>query len=144
MVQRGSAAGRSAEVPRPDLDVVGEGEEALVDRAEEPRCALLVDHYEDDWDALWWVRAELRWQGHDVDLSQSLLSDLVVAAAEVEPRLQPYVGPYAMMAALPASLTPVEPLAREVYRGGWRPAHAEGPGRDRLAEIIEDAHSAAA
>ena len=24
----------------------------------EPRCALLVDHYEDDWDRLWWVRAD--------------------------------------------------------------------------------------
>jgi PPOX class probable F420-dependent enzyme len=24
----------------------------------EPRCALLVDHYEDDWSALWWVRAD--------------------------------------------------------------------------------------
>lgn len=22
----------------------------------EPRCALLVDHYSDDWDELWWVR----------------------------------------------------------------------------------------
>ncbi|MGY1709212.1 TIGR03668 family PPOX class F420-dependent oxidoreductase [Geodermatophilus sp. SYSU D00758] len=24
----------------------------------EPRCALLVDHYEQDWAALWWVRAD--------------------------------------------------------------------------------------
>ena len=24
----------------------------------EPRCALLVDHYEDDWRRLWWVRAD--------------------------------------------------------------------------------------
>ncbi len=24
----------------------------------EPRCALLVDHYEDDWRQLWWVRAD--------------------------------------------------------------------------------------
>jgi PPOX class probable F420-dependent enzyme len=24
----------------------------------EPRCALLVDHYEDDWGRLWWVRAD--------------------------------------------------------------------------------------
>jgi PPOX class probable F420-dependent enzyme len=24
----------------------------------EPRCALLVDHYEDDWSMLWWVRAD--------------------------------------------------------------------------------------
>ena len=23
-----------------------------------PRCALLVDHYEDDWRRLWWVRAD--------------------------------------------------------------------------------------
>jgi PPOX class probable F420-dependent enzyme len=26
----------------------------------EPRCALLVDHYEDDWSQLWWVRADGR------------------------------------------------------------------------------------
>jgi PPOX class probable F420-dependent enzyme len=31
----------------------------------EPRCALLVDHYEDDWGRLWWVRADGR--GHVVD-----------------------------------------------------------------------------
>jgi PPOX class probable F420-dependent enzyme len=24
----------------------------------EPRCSLLVDHYEDDWSQLWWVRAD--------------------------------------------------------------------------------------
>ena len=24
----------------------------------EPRCAVLVDHYEDDWSRLWWVRAD--------------------------------------------------------------------------------------
>ena len=24
----------------------------------EPRCALLVDHFEDDWRRLWWVRAD--------------------------------------------------------------------------------------
>jgi PPOX class probable F420-dependent enzyme len=24
----------------------------------EPRCALLVDHYQDDWSRLWWVRAD--------------------------------------------------------------------------------------
>jgi PPOX class probable F420-dependent enzyme len=23
-----------------------------------PRVSVLVDHYEDDWDALWWVRAD--------------------------------------------------------------------------------------
>jgi PPOX class probable F420-dependent enzyme len=24
----------------------------------DPRCSLLVDHYEDDWARLWWVRAD--------------------------------------------------------------------------------------
>jgi PPOX class probable F420-dependent enzyme len=28
----------------------------LVNLERDPRCALLVDHYEDDWSALWWVR----------------------------------------------------------------------------------------
>lgn len=26
--------------------------------AENPRVSVLVDHYEDDWNALWWVRAD--------------------------------------------------------------------------------------
>jgi PPOX class probable F420-dependent enzyme len=28
--------------------------------AENPRVTLLADHYSDDWDALWWVRADGR------------------------------------------------------------------------------------
>jgi PPOX class probable F420-dependent enzyme len=30
----------------------------LANVRENPAVALLVDHYEDDWDALWWVRAD--------------------------------------------------------------------------------------
>lgn len=30
----------------------------LVNLRAEPRCSLLVDHYEADWSALWWVRAD--------------------------------------------------------------------------------------
>ncbi len=26
----------------------------------DPRCAILVDHYEDDWRRVWWVRADGR------------------------------------------------------------------------------------
>jgi PPOX class probable F420-dependent enzyme len=30
----------------------------------DPRAALLVEHWDrDDWSRLWWVRAELRWEG---------------------------------------------------------------------------------
>jgi PPOX class probable F420-dependent enzyme len=32
--------------------------------AADPRAALLVEHWDrDDWSRLWWVRAELRWDG---------------------------------------------------------------------------------
>ena len=30
----------------------------LANLRREPRCALLVDHYEEDWSRLWWVRAD--------------------------------------------------------------------------------------
>ena len=29
----------------------------LVNLAADPRCAVLVDHYDEDWSRLWWVRA---------------------------------------------------------------------------------------
>ncbi len=32
----------------------------LANLRENPRVALLADHYEEDWEALWWVRAEGR------------------------------------------------------------------------------------
>jgi PPOX class probable F420-dependent enzyme len=32
----------------------------LANVVENPAVSLLVDHYEDDWDALWWVRADGR------------------------------------------------------------------------------------
>jgi PPOX class probable F420-dependent enzyme len=28
----------------------------LANLADDPRCALLVDHYDEDWSRLWWVR----------------------------------------------------------------------------------------
>lgn len=32
----------------------------------DPRATLLIEHWEaDDWSTLWWVRAELLWQGDD-------------------------------------------------------------------------------
>jgi len=32
----------------------------LTNIATDPRVSVLVDHYEDDWEALWWVRADGR------------------------------------------------------------------------------------
>jgi 2-polyprenyl-6-methoxyphenol hydroxylase-like FAD-dependent oxidoreductase len=98
----------------------------------------VVDHVTTD------EAAALRWQGHDVDLSKPLPSDLVVAAAEADPQLAELTFPYLTMAALPSTLAPAQPRARAVYESGWRPALADGPTRDRLVEIIGAAHSAAA
>jgi 2-polyprenyl-6-methoxyphenol hydroxylase-like FAD-dependent oxidoreductase len=81
-----------------------------------------------------------RWAGEDVDLTGPRLpSDLVLEAAKVDERIGRAVGPYVSMQALPSVLHPVEPLARAVYQGGWRPMPAAGPTRQELAEIVEAA-----
>lgn len=78
-----------------------------------------------------------RWAGGEVDLTRPLPSDLIVAAADADPTLGPLVGPYAAMAALPASLAPAEPRAREIFAGGWRPAVPPGPTRSELGDLCE-------
>ena len=42
------------------------------------RATLLVEQWDrDDWSRLWWVRAELRWQGNDAaDREESLANEL--------------------------------------------------------------------
>jgi flavin-dependent dehydrogenase len=84
-----------------------------------------------------------RWAGLDVDLTRRLPSDLVMAAAAVDPRIGPALGPYLAMLAGPESLAEVEPLAAAVYRDGWRPPPAAGPDRDALAAILRGALVAA-
>jgi hypothetical protein len=78
-----------------------------------------------------------RWSGEDLDLSARIPSDLIMAAAEIDPAIAPAITPYATMTALPSCLDPVEPLARAVYARGWRPAVAPGPTRADLAELID-------
>lgn len=80
-----------------------------------------------------------RWAGHDVDLTRRLPSDLVMAAAQVDPAIGPALGPYLAMLAGPDCLDAVEPLAAAVYRSGWRPPRAEGPSRDELAREVREA-----
>ena len=77
-----------------------------------------------------------RWEGGDVDLTRRLPSDLILAAAEREPRIGPATGGYVSMLQLPSCLDPVEPLAREVYRSGWRPAFTPGPTRRELRDVV--------
>ena len=80
-----------------------------------------------------------RWAGQDIDLSQPLPSDLLLAAATAEPDLAPATFGYLGMTALPASLRAIEPRARARYASGWRPPVPPGPSRDELAGIIEAA-----
>ncbi len=118
----------------------------------DPEDLTGVGHAFDAWSVdamLPWVEDHMhmdsalvdRWNGADVDLDAPLPSDRILAAAEVRPDIMASAGGYLAMAAPPASLRAAEPIAREVYAGGWRPAYAPGPSRDELAEII--AHSMA-
>ena len=54
------------------------------------RATLLVDHWDrDDWTQLWWVRAELRWQGNDVaERAEALAEEL--ARRYVQYRERPF------------------------------------------------------
>jgi hypothetical protein len=77
-----------------------------------------------------------RWEGGDVDLTRRLPSDLILAAAQREPRIGPATAGYVSMLQLPSCLDAVEPLAREVYRSGWRPAFPPGPTRSELRDVV--------
>ena len=64
----------------------------LANISAEPRVSLLVDHYDDDWDELWWVRADgvasITTAGADADHALTML------AARYEPyRARPPEGP---------------------------------------------------
>jgi hypothetical protein len=80
-----------------------------------------------------------RWAGQDVDLSQPLPSDLILAAAAADPGILGAAAGYLGMTALPATLQAVEPRARALYATGWRPPFAPGPTRDELAGLIQAA-----
>jgi 2-polyprenyl-6-methoxyphenol hydroxylase-like FAD-dependent oxidoreductase len=80
-----------------------------------------------------------RWSGLDIDLSTPLPSDVIHWATAVDPSMMRVVGPYLGMEALPDSLKAVEARAREIYASGWRPAIPEGPTRNQLAQIVNEA-----
>jgi 2-polyprenyl-6-methoxyphenol hydroxylase-like FAD-dependent oxidoreductase len=77
-----------------------------------------------------------RWSGADLDLSTRLPSDLIMAAARVDPTIGAAIGPYLGMEAGPDSLDAVEPRARAVYESGWRPTPSPGPNRRELVELV--------
>jgi PPOX class probable F420-dependent enzyme len=61
----------------------------------EPRCALLVDAYDDDWRRLWWVRADAR--GEVVDASPHHPGIRALVERFPQYRDQPPSGPLLVM-----------------------------------------------
>jgi hypothetical protein len=56
----------------------------------DPRATLLVEHWDSsDWSRLWWVRAELRWQG-DTGASQVAASRAAALATRLAGRYPQY------------------------------------------------------
>lgn len=86
------------------------------------------------WDAT--LRA--RWRGTDLDLDAKIPSDVVCAAAAVDPSIGAYAGQYLAMLALPSVLDPAQEQARAVLRTGWRPPWADGPTGDELTASITE------
>jgi 2-polyprenyl-6-methoxyphenol hydroxylase-like FAD-dependent oxidoreductase len=88
-------------------------------------------------DHVYWDKTLLeRLAGNDIDLDGRIPSDVICAAAEVNPAIFRGAGPYMGMLAGPAVLDQVEEEAREVLRTGWRPSYAAGPTRDELVDLI--------
>ena len=79
------------------------------------------------------------WAGEELDPAERLPSIVILAAAQVDPRIGAGIGPYLSMDAGPDSLAAVEPLARAVYASGWRPQPDPGPSRRELVELVRAA-----
>lgn len=90
--------------------------------------------YEDH--VFWDATLLRRFHGEDIDLQARIPSDIVCAAAEKDPAIWAAAGPYLAMQAPPSVLDPVQDNARAVLRTGWRPAYAQGPSRDELADRL--------
>ena len=88
-------------------------------------------------DHVYWDATLLRrWRGDDIDIDAQIPSDVICAAAEVDPSLLSVVMPYTAMMAKPDVLAPAADRVREILRTGWRPPYGDGPTRDELAEVI--------
>jgi PPOX class probable F420-dependent enzyme len=65
----------------------------LANIAENPRVAVLVDHYEADWDRLWWARADGRAHTLAVDDPAAAAALAALAARYPRYRTAPPPGP---------------------------------------------------
>lgn len=113
-----------------DLVTVGESFDAWCEGQMRP---WVEDHIRMD------ESSRRRWSGEDVDLSQRLPSDLIMAAGAEDPEIRAALAPYLSMTAGPSTLDPLEPRARALYARGWRPPFAPGPSGEELRAIVREA-----
>ena len=73
--------------------------------------------------------------GLDLDLDDRIPSDVICAAAAVEPAIGPFVGQYLGMVGTPKVLEPAEGRVRELLESGWRPALV-GPTAADLTALV--------
>ena len=110
-----------------DTDAIGESFDAWCTEQIKP---WVNDHVHMD------EATRRRWAGEDINLSQPLPSDRILAAAEADPSIRAATAGYLRMTSLPSSLGAVQPRARALYTRGWRPSPAPGPNRNELADIV--------
>ena len=118
--------------------------ELILEHGDDPASTSLrfqawCDEHIRPWfeDHVYWDATLLRrFSGQDIDVDARIASDVICAAATVDPSILAGAMPYQGMMATPAVLAPFEQRAREILRSGWRPALADGPTRDELVESI--------
>jgi PPOX class probable F420-dependent enzyme len=85
----------------------------LANIAHEPRVSVLVDHYDDDWTQLWWVRAdgvaEVLAESPDGLAALAAKYPQYVAASPPGPYLRIEVRRWSAWSALPDSSSPLRP-----------------------------------
>jgi len=91
-------------------------------------------------DHVYWDETLLRrFAGEDIDLEARIPSDVVCAAAQVDPQIAAASLPYIAMMAPPGVLDGVQERARAVLRTGWRPPVATGPSLAELGAVLRNA-----
>ncbi|HWU22456.1 MAG TPA: FAD-dependent oxidoreductase [Nocardioides sp.] len=116
---------------------------AAIDRGDESGdISLALDQWADAHIRPWWADHVLtdaslasRFSGEDIDPEAPLASDVICAAAGVEPAYFPIVGPFGGMMVEPDALEPLREPVRELLRGGWRPP-TPGPSRAELVAAL--------
>jgi 2-polyprenyl-6-methoxyphenol hydroxylase-like FAD-dependent oxidoreductase len=112
----------------PEPDLAG-ASRALDEWAEEHIRPWFEDHVH-------WDRTMLhRFAGNELDLDERIPSDVICAAAAVEPSIGPLVGQYLGMLAPPAVLAPAETRVRALLAQGWRPEPV-GPTAADLTALV--------